>query len=87
VVPVEVRPQEVAWECQWGEGKLPRGLEWAMGGGRWRPTANRESPEWRKGAAAVFGAWGARGKGKGGKWVECRLLVLPGRRGREEEQA
>jgi hypothetical protein len=47
-----------------------------MGGRRQRPTANRESPEWRKGAAVVFGAWGACGKGKGGKWDECRLLVL-----------
>jgi hypothetical protein len=26
VVPVEVRPRGVAWECQWGAGKLPRGL-------------------------------------------------------------
>jgi hypothetical protein len=26
VVPVGVRPRGVAWECQWGEGKLPRGL-------------------------------------------------------------
>jgi hypothetical protein len=28
-----------------------------------------------------------RGKGKGGEWVEYYLLVLLGRRGREEEQA
>jgi hypothetical protein len=26
VVPVGVRPRGVAWECQRGEGKLPRGL-------------------------------------------------------------
>jgi hypothetical protein len=26
VVPVGVRPRRVAWECQWGEGKYPRGL-------------------------------------------------------------
>jgi hypothetical protein len=26
VVPVGVHPRGVAWECQWGEGKLPRGL-------------------------------------------------------------
>jgi hypothetical protein len=26
VVPVGVRPRGVAWECQWGEGKLPREL-------------------------------------------------------------
>jgi hypothetical protein len=40
-----------------------------------------------EGAAVVFGAWGVRGKGKGGKWIGCCLLVLLGRRGREEEQA
>jgi hypothetical protein len=30
--------------------------------GQWE--ADRGSPEWRKGAAVVLGAWGARGKGK-----------------------
>jgi hypothetical protein len=58
-----------------------------MGGGRRWPTANRESPEWRKGAAVVLGAPGARGKEKRGKWIECGLLVLLGSRGKEEEQA
>jgi hypothetical protein len=29
-----------------------------MGGRRRRPTANRESPEWRKGAAVVFSGLG-----------------------------
>jgi hypothetical protein len=26
VVPVGIRLRGLAWECQWGEGKLPRGL-------------------------------------------------------------
>jgi hypothetical protein len=34
----------------------------------------------------MFGARGARGKGKRGKWIECGLLVVLGRRGKEEEQ-
>jgi hypothetical protein len=58
-----------------------------MGDRRRRPTANRESPEWRKGAAVVLGAPGALGKEKRGKWIECGLLVLLGSRGKEEEQA
>jgi hypothetical protein len=45
------------------------------------------SPEWKKEAAVVFGARGVRGKEKGREWVEYYLLVLLGRRGREEEQA
>jgi hypothetical protein len=57
-----------------------------MGGGWRRPTANRESLEW-KGAAVVLGSPGARGKKKRGKWIECGLLVLLGSRGKEEEQA
>jgi hypothetical protein len=35
----------------------------------------------------VFGPRGVHGKEKGWKWVKCCLLVLLGRRGREEEQA
>jgi hypothetical protein len=46
---------------------------------------NRGSPERRKGAAVVFGARGVRGVQWRGKWVECYLLVLLGRRGREKE--
>jgi hypothetical protein len=51
-----------------------------------RPTVNRESPEWSKGAAVVLRAPGARGKEKRAKWIECGLLVLLGSRGKEEEQ-
>jgi hypothetical protein len=39
---------------------------------------NRGSPEWRKGAAVVFGAWGVRGKGKGGKWEGHEVKKLTG---------
>jgi hypothetical protein len=45
--------------------------------------ADSGSPEWRKRAAVAFGARGARGKGKEGKWIEFGLLVLLRRRGRE----
>jgi hypothetical protein len=58
-----------------------------MRGGRQRPTTNRESPEWRKGAAVVLGAPVVHGKEKRGKWIECGLLVLLGSRGKKEEQA
>jgi hypothetical protein len=49
--------------------------------------AIRESPEWRKEVAVVFGAPVARDKKNRGKWIECSLLVLLGNRGKEEEQA
>jgi hypothetical protein len=58
-----------------------------MGGGRRRPTASKESPEWRKEAAVVFRAPVARGKENREKWMECSLLVLLGNRGKKEEQA
>jgi hypothetical protein len=44
-------------------------------------------PEWRKEAAVEFEARGVHGKEKGWKRIEYKLLVLLGRRGREEEQA
>jgi hypothetical protein len=49
--------------------------------------ANRRSPKLKKVAAMVFGAPGAHSKGKGGKWVLCRLQVQLGRRRKGEEQA
>jgi hypothetical protein len=49
-----------------------------MGGGRRRPTAYRGSLEWRKGAAVVFGARGARGKGKGEEWEGLEPKKLTG---------
>jgi hypothetical protein len=67
--------------------KLVEGLSWCGEGWGELPTTASGSPEWRKGAAVVFEARGARGKGKGGEWVEYYLLVLLGRRGKEEEQA
>jgi hypothetical protein len=67
--------------------KLAEGLSWCGEGWGELPTTASGSPEWRKGAAVVFGARGVRGKGKGGEWVEYYLLVLLGRRGREKEQA
>jgi hypothetical protein len=51
------------------------------------PTATSGFPEWRKEAAVEFEARGVRGKEKGWKRIEYDLLVLLGRRGREEEQA
>jgi hypothetical protein len=50
------------------------------------PTAASGLPEWRKGAAVVFGLRVRTARKKRWKWVKCHLLVLLGRRGREEEQ-
>jgi hypothetical protein len=50
-----------------------------VGNGSWTAAAHGEQ--------RVAGVEEGGGGGKGGKWVECRLLVLLGRRGREEEQA
>jgi hypothetical protein len=49
------------------------------------PTAASGLPEWRKEAAVEFEARGVRGQEKGWKRIEYELLVLLGRRGREEE--
>jgi hypothetical protein len=63
--------------------QLDKVLLWTKCSWRQRPMADSGSPEWRKRAAVAFGARGARGKGKEGKWIEFGLLVLLGRRGRE----
>jgi hypothetical protein len=55
-------------------------------GGRWRlPTAANSSPKGRTGAAVVIGLGVRTAKEKRWKWLMCCLLVLLGRRGREEK--
>jgi hypothetical protein len=41
-------------------------------------VVNRGSPEWRKGAAVVFCARGARGKGKREEWEGLEPKKLTG---------
>jgi hypothetical protein len=69
------------------ERKLAEGLSWCGEGWGELPTTASGLPEWRKGGGGGFRGSGVCGKGKGGEWVEYYLLVLLGRRGREEEEA
>jgi hypothetical protein len=83
-------PAGIRWWLGAGEheqvlGKLSRGLMGVMGD-RWRlPTAASSSPEGRSGAAVVIGLRVRTAKEKRWKWLLCCLLVLVGRRGREEK--